>query len=98
MTEGYRENEHGKRETNIQMNINGWSQTARRKANRSLRKNGKRANVEKVHKNPYAQLFLLHCTFCMVLVNLKEHFYLFYSCKLPLTTRAPFPLLRRQSK
>lgn len=41
-------------------------------ANRSLRKNGKRANVEKVHKNPSAQLFLLHCTFCHGLGKLER--------------------------
>lgn len=37
MTEGYRENEQVKRETNIQMNINGLSQTAK-EANGSRRK------------------------------------------------------------
>lgn len=71
MTEGYRENEQGKRETNIQMNINGWSQTARRSKQVSKEKNGKKANVEKVHKNPSAQLFFAALS-VMVLVNLEE--------------------------
>lgn len=42
------------------------------KANRSPReKNGKKANVEKVHKNPSAQLFFAALS-VMVLVNLEE--------------------------
>lgn len=44
MTEGYRENEQGKRETNIQMNINGSSQTEKRSKWVS-EENGKGANI-----------------------------------------------------
>lgn len=67
-----------------------------REVNGSLRKMAKERRFYKVHKNPCAQLFLLHCTSCHVLGKLTDICCLFYSCKRLLIIRAPFCLSRRQ--
>ena len=95
MTEGYRENEQGKGETNIQMNTNGSSHPAKRSKWVS-EENGKGVNVFQSTQKSFAQLFLLHCTSCHVLGKLADVCCLFYSCKLLLIIRAPFCLTRRQ--
>ena len=66
-----------------------------REVNESLRKMARERRFYKVHKNPCAQLFLLHCTSCHVLGKLADVCCLFYSCKHLLIIRAPFCLSRR---
>lgn len=69
MTEGYRENEQVKRETNIQMNINGSSQTAK-EANGSRREMAREQVFRKYTNIPLLSSSYFIALPAMFLVNL----------------------------